>query len=650
MRQYIAHTVTLTDREEVGNMLLAGEILDGTYQIMQKIGSGGTGDVYLAYHMRLEKYVVVKKIKDNFVSMVNVRAEVDILKRLKHTYLPQVYDFIQYGTQVYTVMDYIEGTDMTEYIKYRYVLDEETILKWLRQLCEVLDYLHSQNPPIIHSDVKPGNIMITSSGDVCLIDFNISLDGDESSQISGISIPYASPEQYTKAMLYASGQEYRHIILDGRSDMYSLGSTFYQLVTFTAPNNPCEYTPPLTSWKLPYNDALLEVIDKSMMTDIDSRYCDMKEMMKALRSIYKRTWEYKLYIIGVIMSSMAYLIAMSIGIYCVIYGFSLKTNENFEQTNKSFIASYESGDYESAINQGYDILNNKEFNKILSKNKEDKMNIFHTLGECYFEYEDYDEAAENYKQALACSNDMGEYAEYYRDYIVALVRTGDVKGAQRELTMLESYGVDNINIELVDAEILVHNGQYNEAISKIESLVEQEIDERIKLHLLILGSDAAANNKEYDKQIEYLLKAQAIDNTTGVVRKLGNAYMSKVYSSKMSDRSAKEYYKKAAACYEELYDKSYASVNDGINLAICYRAIDEYDESIDVLKDMESEYEDYRIYMHLAFSYDKSGDGDRAKKYVNKCFELYDKTPDSDKESKGSDNMQSLVELKKKYQ
>ena len=71
-------------------MLLNGTIIGGIYQIINMIGSGGTGEVYLSYHTRLEKYVVIKKIKDNFVGKVDARAEVDILKGLKHTYLPQI--------------------------------------------------------------------------------------------------------------------------------------------------------------------------------------------------------------------------------------------------------------------------------------------------------------------------------------------------------------------------------------------------------------------------------------------------------------------------------------------------------------------------------------------------------------------------------
>lgn len=93
-------------------MIKEGEILGGIYQIIREIGQGGTGIIYLAEHLRLYKKVVVKKIKDNFVGHINERAEVDILKGLHHTCLPQVYDFLVIGGSIFTVMEYIEGNDL----------------------------------------------------------------------------------------------------------------------------------------------------------------------------------------------------------------------------------------------------------------------------------------------------------------------------------------------------------------------------------------------------------------------------------------------------------------------------------------------------------------------------------------------------------
>jgi serine/threonine protein kinase len=156
-------------------MLRNNDLLDNTYRIIEQIGSGGGGIIYKAEHIRLQKEVVVKLIRDNVKDKINERAEADILKKLKHTYLPQVYDFLTIDDNVYTIMDFIPGKSFEEELKEGKKFTQHEIIKWAKELCEALKYLHEQNPPIIHSDIKSANIMHTPTNDICLIDFNISL-------------------------------------------------------------------------------------------------------------------------------------------------------------------------------------------------------------------------------------------------------------------------------------------------------------------------------------------------------------------------------------------------------------------------------------------------------------------------------------------
>ena len=189
----------------MSEILQEGTVIGGTYKIIKEIGSGGGGIVYRARHLRLDTDVVVKKIKDDVIGMIDLRQEADILKKLKHPYLPRVYDFIETDDGVYTVMDYIDGENLESAVKRHGKFNQKIVLKWAKQLGEALAYLHSQKPPIIHSDIKPANIMLTSDGNVCLIDFNIALaisNGKESAV--GISLGFSPPEQYTDAEMYAS--------------------------------------------------------------------------------------------------------------------------------------------------------------------------------------------------------------------------------------------------------------------------------------------------------------------------------------------------------------------------------------------------------------------------------------------------------------
>ncbi len=169
----------------------------GAYQIYDSIGAGGGGTIFLAFHKRLQKQVVIKKIHEQISDKVDQRTEVDILKNLHHPYLPQVFDYFVVDGVGYTVMDFIQGESLGQKLKQGMRFKEARILKYSRQLCEAVDYLHSQAVPIIHGDIKPDNIMITPEDNICLIDFNISgVFKDGKAVTNGFSKGYSAPEQY----------------------------------------------------------------------------------------------------------------------------------------------------------------------------------------------------------------------------------------------------------------------------------------------------------------------------------------------------------------------------------------------------------------------------------------------------------------------
>lgn len=177
------------------------DIIGTTYEIIGKIGSGGGGNVFLANHLRLGKKVVLKADKRKITARPELlRREVDTLKDLSHSYIPQVYDFFVEGDTVYTVMDYIEGESLDKPLKRGEKFSQPQVIKWARQLLEALCYLHSpihgESPRgFVHSDIKPANLMRTRDGNICLIDFNIALAlGEEN--VVGCSTGYASPEHY----------------------------------------------------------------------------------------------------------------------------------------------------------------------------------------------------------------------------------------------------------------------------------------------------------------------------------------------------------------------------------------------------------------------------------------------------------------------
>ncbi len=217
-------------------MLETGMILGGTYQILGEIGSGGGGVVYKARHIRLQTDVVVKRIRDEVRGKIQSRQEADVLKKLKHPYLPRVYDFIETPEAVYTVMDFIPGISMDKALTQYGRFAQKYVLQWAKELGEALAYLHNQKPAIIHSDIKPANIILTPDGHICLIDFNISIAIDSSMKATlGISAGYSSPEQYRdvqqlQTYYHTAGMAQVPISIDLRSDIYSLGCVLYHLL------------------------------------------------------------------------------------------------------------------------------------------------------------------------------------------------------------------------------------------------------------------------------------------------------------------------------------------------------------------------------------------------------------------------------------
>ena len=318
------------------------QLIAGTYEIIQQIGSGGGGVVYLARHMRLGKFVVLKASRYTMSKRAEVlRREVDAMKNLSHTYIPQVYDFFQEDDIVYTVMDYVEGESLDKPLKRGERFSQAQVIEWACELLDALNYLHTRPPRgILHADIKPANIMLTPQGDIRLIDFNIALAlGEKGAVRVGYSFGYASPEHYmggdrssraftsslsaertepmeerpetevmpgvtevmpeTEVMCQPGSEtpdmySRRTRSMDARSDIYGLGATLYHLLTGQRPaQNAYEVLPISRSVASP---AVAAIIQKAMQPDPADRYQSAAEMLYDFQHLYQqdpRTVRYK---------------------------------------------------------------------------------------------------------------------------------------------------------------------------------------------------------------------------------------------------------------------------------------------------------------------------------------------------------------------
>lgn len=190
------------------------EKLSENYDQIHPINAGGGGIIYAGIHKRLNRKVILKKIKADKLSVIGRNREMQILMNLKHTYLPAILDFWSYGNEVYTVMEFIEGKSFQELLDEGRTFSEKEVQRYTRQLLEVLEYLHAAK--VIHSDIKPANLMLTPEDQICLIDFNVSLSSGEEEEGIGYSPGYSPVEQYLQIELRKQRRQER---LQGRKIM-----------------------------------------------------------------------------------------------------------------------------------------------------------------------------------------------------------------------------------------------------------------------------------------------------------------------------------------------------------------------------------------------------------------------------------------------
>ena len=160
-------------------MARLGEIIDGKYEVLREIGRGGMSIVYLAMDVRLNKQWAIKEVRrsgndeNSRVTVQSLIAEANMIKKLDHPALPRIVDIIENEETIFVVMDYIEGEPMDKVLATYGAQPQEAVIEWGKQLCDVLDYLHTRRPPIIYRDMKPGNIMLRPDGTIKVFDFGI---------------------------------------------------------------------------------------------------------------------------------------------------------------------------------------------------------------------------------------------------------------------------------------------------------------------------------------------------------------------------------------------------------------------------------------------------------------------------------------------
>ena len=268
-----------------------GRLLDGRYEILEIIGTGGMAVVYKARCHRLNRLVAIKILKDEFARdeefRRRFRAEGEAVAMLSHPNIVQVYDVSTSDSANFIVMELIDGISLKEYMEKKGVLNWKETLHFSLQIAKGLEHAHSRG--IIHRDIKPHNIMVLKNGSVKVMDFGIARVMNKSNTLTKEalgSVHYISPEQ-------AKGGH-----TDNRSDLYSLGVVMYEMMAGRPPYDgesavsvaiqhinggaalPSAYNPNIPT-------GLEQIIMKAMALEPRDRYVSATEMLQDMEEFRK---------------------------------------------------------------------------------------------------------------------------------------------------------------------------------------------------------------------------------------------------------------------------------------------------------------------------------------------------------------------------
>ena len=258
-------------------MLEQGKVLKGRYEIKGILGAGGSSHVYFAYDRETCRNRAIKEVRQiqEGQAACMARQEVELVQKLRYPYFPEIVEVLEQEGMCYIVMEYLEGETLEHLLARTGAQPWQQVVRWAKDMCLVLGYLHNCRPPIVYRDMKPANIILQRGGNLRLIDFGAALEcgGQEGEYISLGTRGYAAPEQL------AGG------LADAMTEMNCLGATMNHLLTG---EDPCQYpcgAYPVRKFNRKVPRRLTKIIKKCTCTQPEDRYGSCGELRKALEGI-----------------------------------------------------------------------------------------------------------------------------------------------------------------------------------------------------------------------------------------------------------------------------------------------------------------------------------------------------------------------------
>ena len=588
-----------------------------TYEIRSTIGRGGMSTVYLAEHKRLHTNWAVKEVrKKQQGDRFDFLAESNLLKRLQHPMLPRIVDIFEDADSIYIVEDFVEGITLEELLKRQKRVDEAQALQWFRDLCGVLSYLHTQQPPIIYRDMKPSNVMLQPSGTLKLIDFGIAR---EYKQDSGSDTAYIGTKGYAAPEQFGSAQT------DARTDIYALGVTMYHLVTGKSPYEPPYQFVPARQLSKDLSHGMEYILNKCVQPEPEARYQSIDELLYDLEHIYRfdKGWKRVQRIKRVRAAVIVVMLLASGGLMYAGYQTMGQEKEAAYTDFLSRAAELSLSDYSgaaAALEQARELFPDRPdadrqqtYALYLSGNWRECVSYGAQTLERYgpdaqtrtvmaaaqFELGDYEAAEEGFAQDTALSqNDL-------RDYAVCLGRLGKIDQAERVLEDLIAEGSPSDVTLYVQGEVSYAKKDYLAAESAFLRALDQAespaLTRRCYVSLGGVYRDCAALVRTGGSPIENPASRSAQLLSSAVVLEglrydsvlwemLGQAY----YEAYSEDPAAHaDYLDRAAECFSQVIEFGVNKEYLYTNLYSIYYEQGKFDAAKDALDAYETAYPDH---------------------------------------------------------
>ena len=615
-------------------------LFNGKYKTLNLIGSGGMSKVYLAESTSLGTKWAIKAVDKKLHTEFDLLAEPNILKKLNHPSLPRIIDIEEDENNLYIIEDYIDGTSLDRQLKEKKNFDENTVINWAKQLCDVLIYLHNQKPnPIIYRDMKPANIIVDKDNKVKLIDFGIArefkIDNDSDTTYMGTR-GYAAPEQYGTSQS------------DKRTDIYSLGVTMYHLLTGISPLEPPYELRKLRLIDSNFSEGIEYIVNKCIQSDPINRYQSVEELLYDLNNIHT----FNSYYIKQKKIEKTKNIIKAIMLVTSISSILLGTKVMGDEKNEK---------YENLISNGHNSLNLYNFNEadkyfeeaknvyknradsylgqakiLLDKNEYEECmkyldeisntikdingskEYFYLKGTAHYDNDEYENAALNFEKAVELDATNVDYA---RDLAVSKVKLGEIEYGKNIIETVMNRKNCEDSVYYINGEIALKQGNLYEAIQSFENVIDITKDDVIKKKAYIALSDIYKENRDIidgaiSNQIQILKNAMMdLNNPNDIfmIEALAEAY----YANKNNSNSAEQFNRLLELGYERPYIYR--------NLAIIYQENGNLSDAENILLRMKEKYpDDYTAYLQLAWVYlEKEGKKYEFSRNYDKVLEYH---------------------------